>query len=272
MASQTRTIETPAGSRLSREWPEPNEPWASMLIVHGLGEHSGRYERVGDQLSAAGIRVRSFDLPGFGSSAGTRAYVEEFGHFTDAVAEELGHLVAEPIPTVLLGHSLGGLIAYRYATSHHLVPDFLVLSAPALDANAPAWQRAAAPLLAKVLPKMSMPNPIAGEQLSRDPAVGEAYFADPLVHTKMTNRLGAEILETMESVASSAPPTMPTLVIHGGADTIVPARFSAHLADTTERKLYAQLRHELFNEPEGPEVVADVIAWLRRQIDAPAAL
>lgn len=268
-ASRTSTADTSYGHRLVREW-EASDPWAAMLIVHGLGEHSGRYEAVGAQLSEAGISVRSFDLPGFGASGGRRGFVEDFDHFIEAVADELLEVESQSVPSVLLGHSLGGLIAFRYATTHDLLPDYLVLSAPALDASVPAWQRVAAPLLARLAPGLSLPNAIEASQLSRDPAVGEAYFADPLVHTKSTTRLGAEAFAAMEAAAASAPPSMPTLVIHGGADTLVPARFSAHLADAVHRKLYPQLRHELFNEPEGPQVVDDVIDWLRGQIDAPA--
>ncbi len=255
---------TTAG-RLVRVWPVDRPVWATLLLVHGIGEYSGRYEHVGAQMAEAGIAVRSFDLPGFGESAGVRAYVSSFDDYLQAVAEELV-LSREPdTPTALLGHSLGALISYRYAFSDYEQPDALVLSAPGFDAELPALKRAAAPWIAKVAPKLAMGYGITGEQLSRDPAVGEAYFSDPLVYPKSTAALAVESFKAMEASKGQPAPGIPTLVIHGGADTYVPARFSAPLGDQpgVTRKLYHNLRHEMFNEPEGPEVVGDVIDWLR---------
>ena len=126
-------------------------------------------------------------------------------------------------------------------------------------------------VLAPILPKLLFPANLKAEQLSRDPAVGEAYFADPLVSTKATVRLGGESFAAIRANAKLLDRLkVPTLVLHGGADTIVPAKCSAAMAElpTVERNLYPALRHELFNEPEGPEVVADVIEWLRKRISA----
>lgn len=265
--TEVRTNGQNAG-RLIRSWPVPSAPWASVLIVHGLGEHSGRYDDVGSQMAEAGLEVRSFDLPGFGQSSGRRAYVDDFDELLDAVAEELAPLLVKSVPSVLLGHSLGGLIADRYVRTQRPQPDLLVLSSPALGANTPAWQRALAPFLAKVAPKLSIPNPIAGEALSRDPAVAEAYFADPLVITSATTKLGAEMFRVMAESDPTKPFPMPCLIIHGGADPLVPPASSAALAQHSgvNRTLYPALRHECFNEPEGPEVVADVISWIRSQV------
>lgn len=264
--SNVQSVTVGSSTRLVRIWDRPAHPWATLLLVHGIGEHSGRYEKVGELLSAAGIKVRSFDLPGFGGSGGVRAHVDTFDDYLDAVAEELDEVHEDELPRVLLGHSLGGLIALTYALDRDPKPDLLVLSAPAVDARVPVWQRKLAPVLSKIFPKLSLPNPIEGDQLSRDPAVGEAYFADPLVHTKATTRLGAEIFAAMAAADRRTPP-MPAHVIHGGADTIVPPAVSAELGLKANRKLYPSLRHELFNEPEGPEVVADVVAWLRNEVD-----
>lgn len=248
-------------TRLTRWW-SAEDPWAHVLIVHGLGEHSGRYEGVGTQLAEAGISVRALDLPGCGASSGTRAYVESFDVFLDAVEAEFTQL---PSPAFLLGHSLGGLITYRYALSARSQPDGYILSAPALGANAPAWQRKAAPILAKLAPKLPIPNPIKGEQLSRDPEVAERYFADPLVYTSTTALLGAELFAAIDASNPVQALGAPTLVIHGGADSVVPPQSSVSLGElkNTKRILYPALRHEMFNEPEGPEVVADVVAWMK---------
>jgi acylglycerol lipase len=159
---------------------------------------------------------------------------------------------------------MGGLIALEYALSERPAPDLLVLSSPALMAGA-GWQRALAPFAARLAPKLTMPNGLDGGQLSRDPAVGEAYFADPLVLTKSSNRLAAEFFSAMSRTGAVIDRLdLPTLVIHGGADTIVPASASAPLASvkTVTRKLYPKLRHETMNEPEGPEVVSDIVGWL----------
>ena len=263
--SHVQSVTVGSATRLVRTWERPERPWAALLLVHGIGEHSGRHEHVGQQLTAAGIKVRSFDLPGFGGSGGHRGHVETFAEYLDVVGEELGEVAEPDLPRVLLGHSLGGLIALRYALTRSPAPDLLVLSAPAIEATVPAWQRTLAPVLSKIAPKLALPNPIAGDQLSRDPAVGAAYFADPLVHTKATTRLGAEIFAAMAAV-EGAVPDMPTHVVHGGADSIVPAKVSAPLGATKSRKLYPTLRHELFNEPEGPEVIADIVEWLRAEV------
>jgi len=255
--------------RLVRTWPHPADPWATMLIVHGLGEHSGRYGRVGDQLSAEGIAVRSFDLIGFGASEGPRAFAKSVDVFLAEIEEELAASRLSNVPAVLLGHSMGGLLAYRYAMSAAPQPDVLVLSSPAFGSSASAIKQLAAPWVAKVAPKLSMPNDIKGEQLSRDPAVGEAYFSDPLVHTKMTTALGAALLDAIETSAGFPAPSVPTYVLHGAADTVVPPQSSAAIGerDGVTRKLYHNLRHETMNEPEGPEVVADIVSWLRETLN-----
>ena len=262
MISQTDLTTGPNGDNmLVRHWPEPEEVVADLLIVHGFGEHSGRYEHVGSQFADAGFRVRSFDLPGHGSTGGHRAYIEEFNHFLDVIDA----LRPATGPFVLYGHSMGGLIAAKYALDR-IPPDVLLLSAPALDATAPAWQKKAAPILGRFLPKLPMPVPFKSADLSHDPAVGEAYDADPLVISTITARLGAEMLAAGQEVQASVDSlTVPTMVIHGGADTMVPARFSAVLADSPKvtRKLYPKLKHECHNEAEGPEVIQELIDFVR---------
>jgi alpha-beta hydrolase superfamily lysophospholipase len=163
---------------------------------------------------------------------------------------------------------MGGLIALEYALSDRPAPDLLILSSPGLSGGK-AWQRSVAGVAASLAPRLSVPNGLSGDQLSRDPEVGEAYFADPLVLTKSTTRLGSELFSAMDRVnANLKALDIPTLVIHGGADTIVPASASAPLGHlpTVERRLYPKLRHETMNEPEGPQVVADIIAWIDRHL------
>jgi alpha-beta hydrolase superfamily lysophospholipase len=168
---------------------------------------------------------------------------------------------------------MGALIALGYACSNRPKPDLLVLSAVPLGAVAPAWQRAAAPILSRIAPTLLIANPIAGSQLSRDPAVGAAYFADPLVQPRSTARLGAELFAAMKRTrAGIARLNTPTLVIHGGADPLVPARVSEPLASVAgvERRVLPELRHESLNEPEGPAVVGAIVDWLRSHVPAAA--
>ena len=266
------------GTRIHvRCWPscgsKPGQTWASALIVHGIGEHSGRYERTGRLLAGAGLDVRALDLRGHGMSGGRRVYVRRWSNYLDDVEERFEALLEPGRPRVLMGHSMGALIALDYACSGRPAPDLLVLSAVPLDARIPGWQRALAPLLSRVAPTLVMPNPITGEQLSRDPAVGAAYFADPLVQPHSTTRLGAELMAAMRRVGGDVGRlSVPTLVIHGALDILVPPAVSEPLAELpgVKRRLLAGLRHETLNEPEGPEVVAGIVEWLRECVGATA--
>src|SRR5262249_20990375 len=151
-------------------------------LVHGLAEHSGRYEHVGAQLASEGIDPYAFDLRGFGGSGGPRASVDRWSQLHDDLEERLVAVrsIAPARPLVLYGHSLGGLIALGYVLDGRSRPDLLVLSAPAIGANVPAWQRALIGSLRRVTPGLMLSNRLRGEVLSRDPAVAVDYFADPL--------------------------------------------------------------------------------------------
>ena len=270
MPSTSEIRTTRAGvTELTRRWKADN-PWAAVLIVHGLAEHSGRYERTGQLLANAGLDTRSFDLQGFGTSGGARAYIKRWPTYHDQVLDNLAPGFNSGLPTILMGHSLGGLVAVTYNLSLHRQPDLVVLSSPALDANVPAWQRSAAPVLSRIMPKVRLPNLVKGEQLSRDPAVGEAYFSDPLVYTKTSAKFGSIVFDQIDIVdASYDVYNARTLIIHGGQDSIVPARFSERLAERSnvDRMLYPDLQHETLNEPEGPEIVTDIINWIRKELD-----
>ena len=249
-----------------RRWPAVGEPWARVLIVHGIGEHSGRYERTARLMSEAGLDVEAFDLRGHGLSGGRRVYVRRWDDFLDDVEVRLAAMREPGVPLVLFGHSMGALISLTYSRSARPAPDLLVLSAPPLRATVPAWQRILAPVLGVLAPTVVLSNPISGDQLARDPAVGIAYFADPLVQSRSTARLGAQLFGAMGRARGQLNSLkIPTLVIHGGADTLVPTVGSEPLAAVAgvERRVLPNLRHETLNEPEGPDVVAGIVAWLR---------
>jgi alpha-beta hydrolase superfamily lysophospholipase len=276
MASTTDSAATRDGLRiLTRHWPAVT-PRAGVLLVHGLGEHSGRWEHVGDQLAAAGLETFGWDHRGFGASAGERAWIDRWSRFHDDVEDRLAAIRAAlpGLPVILYGHSMGGLIALGYCVSDRPLPDLLVLSAPGIDDNAPRWKHALAPLLARVLPRLRIANGIPPEMLSRDPARQEATRADPLNLDASTTELGVRFFEEQARVrAAAARLSIPTLVIHGLDDPIVPPRSSEPLATLpgVTRRAYAGVRHELHNEPEGPQILADVIAWINERLGSGSA-
>ena len=256
-----------------RHWTPAGRPWATVLIVHGIAEHSGRYEQTGRLLAEAGLDVHAFDLRGHGLSGGRRVYVRNWDDFLDDLATRLAAVREPGRPMVLFGHSMGALISLTYACSDRPAPDLLVLSAPPLEARVPGWQRTLAPLLGRVAPTMVLANPIPGEMLSHDPAVATAYFADPLVQPRSTVRLGAELFRAMKRGRTQLGRLhVPTLVIHGGDDTLVPTSGSEPLAAIpgVARRVLTGLRHEPLNEPEGPQVVASIVEWLRAHAPAVA--
>lgn len=260
----------------TRLWPASGRrKLASVLIVHGLGEHSGRYDHVARRLAANGIDVHGFDLPGFGASGGRRAWLDRWSDYHDDVEARLVHVreLARGRPVVLYGHSLGGLVALGYVLTERPKPDLLVLTGPAIDSDVPGWKRTAARILSGVAPRLQIRNGFDGSILSRDPAVGAAYVADPLNYGRTTTRLAAEAMREQERVRASLDTlTVPTLVLHGGQDTLVPSTASEPLEGRAgvTRIVYDGLRHEVHNEPEWESVIEDVVGWLRQHIPATA--
>ncbi len=253
---------------LTRHWPA-DQARATVLLVHGLAEHSGRYEHVGGYLAARGFDTHAFDLRGHGRSGGRRLDAERFEDFLDDLELVLAATRVTGRPLVLYGHSLGGLLAAAYAESDRPQPDLLVLSAPALDANLSGFLELVLQVLGRVTPRVRVGSPVAGEQLSRDPEVGRRYFADPLVAKKGTARFGLVFLRAMKATAASTVAIrVPTLVIHGEEDPLVPATVSAPLADLpgVERVVFPRLRHETHNEPEWTEVLDRVVGWINGRL------
>lgn len=254
-----------------RHWPASGEPRASVLIVPGLGEHGGRYERAGGILAAGGLDAWALDLRGFGLSGGRRAYVERLDVWLDDIADRLATLRGLDHPLVLLGHSMGGLVCACYAESDRPQPDLLVLSAPAIAGNVPGWKKALARVLGVLAPTLAVKNDLDGSILSRDPDVGLDYVADPLNYHSTTTRLGAVLLNAQRpAIGGIGRIRVPTLVIHGGTDHLVPTASSEAFAGRPgiERRVFPGLAHETFNEPEGPQVVAEVAAWIVAHLPA----
>jgi acylglycerol lipase len=270
MASTTERVRAADSTELLvRKWPaESTTPWATVLIVHGLAEHSGRYEHVGDRLAATGADVASYDQRGFGASAGQRADVNDWALLHDDLEGRLAaaRAASPDRPVAIYGHSLGALVTLGYALTERPQPDALVLSAPAIAASIPAWQRFAANALNVVVPRMLIANAFDGSLLLRDPSVGERYVADPLTLRKTSARFAVLAFAEQHRVLDELDRLhVPTLVVHGGDDRLVPTASSEQLdrLPWVTRHVVPGLRHEVHNEPEGLEVVDDIAAWLR---------
>ncbi len=259
-------------SLLIRSWPvRSGEPWAALLLVHGLAEHCGRYEHVGAQLASAGIDTYAFDQRGFGGSGGPRASVDRWSQLHDDLEERLVAVrsIVPSRPLVLFGHSLGGLIALGYVLDGRARPDLLVLSAPAIGARIPLWQKALVGTLRRVSPGLLLSNRLDTAVLSSDPAVRAAYVADPLNQHKSTVRFAHAAFAEQQRVAAALDRlSIPTLVVHGGDDRLVPTEASAVLEGRpgVTRRVYPGVLHELHNEPVGRQVIGEEIDWIRDRV------
>lgn len=252
-----------------RQWLTDGPPRALVLIIHGIAEHSGRYEAVGAQFAAAGIGAIGIDQRGHGTTEGPKGHVESFDGFLDDVEDQISQMRDLGVPVILLGHSMGGLVSTAYAISDRVAPDLLVLSGPALGTDVPGWQITAISKFAQLAPKLFLGPPFDTAVLSRDPEVGKAYNADPLIKAGGSAGLLDGLMSTMSTTAARVDElSIPTLCLHGGDDELVPTAASEVLEGVTgvERRVLPNLRHEIFNEPEGPELVASVIDWIDDQL------
>ncbi|MPY59179.1 alpha/beta hydrolase [Streptomyces spongiae] len=264
--SREHTVTGTTGSVVAREWP-CERPRYVALLVHGYGEHIGRYEYVADVLTAHGAAVFGPDHIGHGKSAGERVLVEDFEDVVSDVhaVEELARAAYPGVPVVLIGHSMGGLIAARYAQRYGAGLAALVLSGPVLG----VWELPHTLLAYDELPDV----PIDTDLLSRDPEVGAVYAADPLVwhgpFKRPTLKATVRALETISKHGDVG--RLPLLWVHGDDDRIVPLSGSRtgieelRGADWVER-VYPGARHEVFNETNKDEVLADVTGFVDRVV------
>ena len=280
MAGAATRLEMPDGQPLRlHDWPLPQAPRGGVLIVHGLGEHAGRYEALARWFNARGYTVRSYDQRGHGESPGPRGVLS---HSDDLLAD-LAVVHADYARTLgtaplLLGHSMGGLVALRAVLDERITPKALVLSSPALRSHAsPGLQRLAA-TLARLAPNLRLRNGLDLPRLSHDAQVVAAYRDDPLCHDRVSPRLADFIFRASAScIADAGRLESPTLLLVAGDDALVDASgsrdFSAAATRTKQltTRYFANLYHELFNEaePSRTQVLMQLEDWLERLVGPP---
>jgi alpha-beta hydrolase superfamily lysophospholipase len=264
-----------------QDWPLPEgEPSrGTVLLVHGLGEHVGRYHALARRLNSWGFAVRGYDQYGHGESGGPRGgltsrrrLLDDLGDLVDATRARMH--AGQPL--VLLGHSMGGLVAARFVAMHLRPVDALVLSSPALDPGLSAVQKLLLATLPRIAPNLRVGNGLDAQYLSHDAAVVAAYQADPLCHDRISARLALFIAEAgPATVARAAHWSVPTLLMWAGSDRLVnPAGSRAFAAAAPQAVVkshgFEPLYHELFNE--SPELAGPVFAllqqWLQRRCPA----
>ncbi len=275
MALSIRTLKSADGTALHAEWWVPDGPAkASILHIHGLGEHSGRHAHVAQRLTEAGYAVLQMDLRGHGRSGGARGHTPFDRTMEDldaAMAEVTAHVPG--VPVFLYGHSLGGLIMLTYTLRRS--PDIAGVITSAAGLRSPVLeQRAkmtAAKLLGSVLPSVPIPSGLDDTGLSRDPEVLAAYRDDPFVHDKASLALGKDGAAAADWVLSHAwKMQVPLLMIHGSADPIAYARGTEEFASKVDGDvtvhIYEGLLHEPHNEPEKEAVLDDIVEWLDEHV------
>ena len=257
-----------------RDWPLADAALAKaqVLIVHGLGEHSGRYEHVAQKLNSWGYAVRSFDLWGHGLSDGERGSMRDEHAMLDDLAAVVDHTrngMAPGQSLVLLGHSLGGLLAARFVSLRMRPIDALVLSSPALDPGLNALQKMLLATLPAIAPNLRVGNGLQVKYLSHDPAVVAAYKADPLVHDRICARLALFIAQAGRDVLATAPLwSTPTLVLFAGQDKLVSPQGSRDFLKLVPSAIVQSLcfdamYHEIFNEADASSVFGALQQWLQ---------
>jgi len=256
-----------------RSWlPKTSE--RIIILVHGYAEHSGRYEDTASDLVRAGFEVHAYDQLGHGRSGGTRCHVRRFEHLLDDLQGFVAAVRAErpPLPVVVVGHSMGGLVVAAYASQRN--PDVAGVVASSAVLSMPEDLSRARVIALRglrwIAPRFSLASQLDPKTLSRDPEVIRAYVEDPLVQRKITASLASEMLSAMKRTAAAAAAVrVPMLLLHGEDDWICPVAGSRNFFERltmTQRELhtYPGLRHEIFNEPERATVLGDLISWIRK--------
>lgn len=258
-----------------RAW-EVRDPIGSVLFVHGLGEHGGRYERLARVVATLDLDLFAIDLRGHGRSQGRRGHVREFTCFLrdlDRLRRRAGREAAGR-PTFLVGHSLGGLVVGRYAEA--FAPDGLcgaAFVAPFVETEMriPAWKRSLGVAMDRVAPALTMDNGLNVEELFSRESDQLEYSDDPLVHRRISARLWAEMQRASHRLLTDAHRLrVPVLLQLAGGDTVVSNRaardFAVHLASSPTVIEYEEARHALYFDPRAEAALADLREWFENRL------
>ena len=268
--------QTKDGLRLyAQGWQPETEPKGVLCLVHGLGEHSGRYAHLAAFLNQAGYVLLAFDLRGHGKSEGQRGHTPSY----EVLMEDIAHLLEEAAkrypdrPRFLYGHSLGGNLVIGYALRHRPPLAGVIATGPLLRPafEPPAWKMTLGKIMYSLWPAMSMSNEIDRQGLSRDPEVVRAYNDDPLVHDRVSARLGMDMLEAgLWALEHAAEFPLPLLLMHGSDDRLTSARasreFAAQAGEVCTLRIWDGFYHEIHNEPEQGQVFEHLLEWLKGRL------
>jgi acylglycerol lipase len=264
-----------AGFRHRRAWL-PDAPDRSMILVHGYAEHCGRYDEMAMHFSHHGFAVHAYDQSGHGRSPGPRGDVDRFDRMLDELARFVDFVIEQHpnLPVTLVGHSMGGLVAAATCAFRSPMIDKLILSATLLEIGPdnPPWKRVLARLLAPLGSRVGFSVGLDPRGLSRDPDVARRYEADPFVKDRMSARFAVGMMSMLERTRESATRLdRPVLILHGEDDPMSDpagsrafhAGLAPEIAMASRLKIYPELRHEIFQEPERRIVWQDMLGWVK---------
>jgi alpha-beta hydrolase superfamily lysophospholipase len=259
----------------------PGRLWAAarprglVAVVHGLGEHCGRYAALASDLAEAGYSVAAVDLPGHGEAAGPRGDMRSWATVRDNAIHALWTapytlpVELTDLPRFLFGHSMGAVLALDYALAHPRELTAVAASASALQSAMPPWWKLALANAARVTsPSVGFPNGLEEAAMSRDPEVVRARAEDPLMHDRVSPRLYFAFNEACQRVLRDARRlAVPALLMHGEADRVVDPSGSAAFvaaapAQLVSHVVYPGAYHEIFNDPARDKAKADLLAWM----------
>ncbi|SRR5581483_7692968 len=258
-----------------RGWEPDKTPKAVVCLVHGLGEHTGRYAHVGEAFAQAGYVLTGFDLRGHGKSGGPRGHVPSF----EALMQDIDRFIEitakryPNLPRFLYGHSLGGILVLNYALRRK--PDVVGVISTAAGLRTALEEQKFKVLMARVLgtlmPSVALASGLDPKTLSRDPKVVQAYVDDPLNHDRLTLGFGKTMLSVLPWTFEHAHEfPVPLLIMHGGGDMLGYPKgsqeFASRVPQNCTLKIWDGLYHEIHNEPEKATVLKTMVEWMDGQL------
>lgn len=259
----------------------PGNSTGLVILLHGIGEHIGRYQHLFEYFNRHDFTVAAFDLTGHGRSAGPRGYAPNYASVLDDIDQFVqdARALYPSLPLFLYGHSMGGNLVANYVMRRAVKVDGVVLSCPGFlpRAMGPRWKYLLASLFYRLLPGLTVSNEVDSRYLSRDRQVVEQYRDDALTHDRISLRFAIELIRAGKWALDHAEKfSLPLLMMQAGRDELVDAdvnlQFARQVSGPCEIRLWAEQFHELHNEPEYEQVLAYVIQWMRRRIEKTWAL